>query len=117
MEVEVIEVLKGRESRRTLTIWGGNGDLCRPYISNFKKGSTWVIAFSPGSNSRGHSKESENDYTISICGEFWLPVERGRITGVIEGQYEYVRDANGNFVRNEKTISWGAFRDAFQRKN
>ena len=36
MEVELIEVYKGSESRKLVTVWGDNGILCRPYLSEFK---------------------------------------------------------------------------------
>ena len=115
MEVEVMEVLQGREDRRSIIIWGDNGDLCRPFISNYPKGSVWVIAFSPGSSSRGQREERNSDYSISICGEYWLEVDRGRVRGVIEGEKEYVKNPNGRFVRNNQVLSWGEFRNRFLR--
>ncbi|MEM6803368.1 MAG: hypothetical protein AAF696_18315 [Bacteroidota bacterium] len=117
MEVDVLEVLKGRERRKTVKVWGDNGDLCRPYLSDFPKGSTWVIAFDKGSTTRGHDDERSIDYSISICGEYWMPVERGRVKGVIEGKYEYRKVGEGKFIRNEKRISWGEFRNKFLGRN
>ncbi|MEL6250828.1 MAG: hypothetical protein AAFR87_02355 [Bacteroidota bacterium] len=115
MEVEVMEVLQGREDRKTLIIWGDDGNLCRPFISNYSKGSVWVIAFTAGSSSRGQREERNSDYSISICGEYWLEVDRGRVRGVIEGEKEYVKNQYGKFVRNNQILSWGEFRSRFLR--
>ena len=45
MEVEIIETYKGIESRKTIIVWGDPGHLCRPYLSTFKEGQYYVIAF------------------------------------------------------------------------
>jgi hypothetical protein len=78
MEIEVIETYKGTETRKTLTVWGDNGVLCRPYLSHFKVGQYYVIAFyqgSDGSKGHVHEKETPNDYVISICGDYWLKAD------------------------------------------
>jgi len=75
MEVEVIEKYKGKETRKIFTVWGDNGMLCRPYLSEFKLKHYYVIAFYPASDgSKGyvHEKERPSDYSISICGDYWL---------------------------------------------
>lgn len=68
MEVKIIEIYKGKESRHAVTVWGDNGILCRPYLSEFKEGQYYVIAFDKGGSRRGHTDEKETDYSISIWG-------------------------------------------------
>jgi len=96
MDVQVIEVIKGTEDRKTIRIWGDNGALCRPYVSGFPTGTTWLFAVSAlptktvgeqlrFSSEEGFISSSDNkEYAISICGEFWLKVRHeeaiGRIT-------------------------------------
>jgi hypothetical protein len=78
MEVEVISIYKGKEKRKILKIWGDNGNLCRPYLSQFKTGEYYIIAFTKGSDgTQGHVHDDERitDYTISICGNYWLRVD------------------------------------------
>lgn len=87
MEVEVIEVLKGKESRKTIKVWGDTGALCRPYVSQFKKRTTWVMALSVGNENWGHPKEIKTDYSISICGEYWLKVENSEVIGIINENF------------------------------
>jgi len=75
MEVEIIEICKGTETRKTVVVWGDIGNLCRPYLSRFDEGKYYVVAFDEGSDgSKGyvHKKEKTTDYTISVCGEYWL---------------------------------------------
>jgi len=96
MDVQVIEVIKGTEDRKTIRIWGDDGALCRPYVSLFPIGTTWLFAISAlptktvGEQLRLSSEEGfisssgNKEYAISVCGEFWLKVRHeeavGRIT-------------------------------------
>lgn len=78
MEVEIIKIYKGKETRKTVVVWGDNGILCRPYLSRFDVGKYYVIAFNAGSeDSEGfaHKNEKVTDYSISICGDYWLNVD------------------------------------------
>jgi hypothetical protein len=78
MEVEVIEVYKGIETRKRFTVWGDSGILCRPYLSKFTVGQHYVIAFMQGKNGKsgkGQANEKESDYFISICGDYTLKAD------------------------------------------
>lgn len=69
MEVEVLKIVKGRETRKKIMVWGDNGMLCRPYISTFKKGETYYLALG----------KEEKDYEISVCGQHWLQVTNDKV--------------------------------------
>jgi hypothetical protein len=88
MEVEIIEVLKGKESRKTVTVWGDIGNLCRPYLSEFKEGQHYMIAFNSGGFGGKHPDEKNSDYSISGCGCYWLTVdfEKSIVKGDIDSQ-------------------------------
>ena len=87
MEVEVIKVYRGNESRRTITIWGDNGSLCRPYVSEFLTGQQYLLSLNPGSDDSGNTFESVNDYSISICGEHWLLLHKsGKYRFIVTGE-------------------------------
>lgn len=94
MEVEIVEIYKGEETRKTVIVWGDIGNLCRPYLSIFKEGQYYVIAFNGGSDgSKGfaHENEKTTDYSISICGDYWLNVDKKKqiaIGSVAEKQKE-----------------------------
>lgn len=85
MEVEIIDVYKGKETRKTITVWGDIGNLCRPYLSEFKEGEYYVIAFYPGNYGGGHPEEKGSDYAINGCGAYRLTVDfvKSTVTGDI----------------------------------
>jgi len=94
MEVKVIEILKGKEERSTIRIWGDNGALCRPYVNSFPIGTRWIFAISalpeammddqsPSFWGRFFPKSSKRDYVISVCGDFWVAVRGERAVGRI----------------------------------
>lgn len=72
MEVELIDTYKGLDTRKTFTVWGDPGNLCRPYLSVFKEGHAYVIAFFPAGRNQG---EKSTDHTISSCGCYWLSAD------------------------------------------
>jgi hypothetical protein len=74
MLVEIIEVYKGREIRKTVTVWGDDGGLCRPYLNRFKLGNYYIIAFDEAGIA-GTKAEKKTDYAISICGDYWLDAD------------------------------------------
>lgn len=76
MEVEIVEVFKGAEARKKITVWGDNGMLCRPYLSKFSKGDYYIIAFNEGTEGYGHVNEKRSDYHISNCGTYWLSADK-----------------------------------------
>ena len=86
MEVEIVEVYKGKETRKSVIVWGDIGDLCRPYLSEFKEGEYYVIAFDKGSFGGGHPDEKDTDYSIGICGAYWLAVDfdKSKVSGDID---------------------------------
>ena len=70
MEVEIIKIINGEEERKSIIVWGDNGILCRPYLSKFKIDKYYAIAFDKESNN-----ENQVEYSISICGAFWLTAD------------------------------------------
>ena len=96
MEVEIVEVYKGTETRKKLVVWGDNGILCRPYLSQFDTGKYYVIAFykaSDGSKGHVHEDERPTDYAISICGDYWLKVDtdKQKAFGIVTKKQSEIR--------------------------
>lgn len=78
MEVEIIQVYHGQESRKTVAVWGDNGALCRPYLNTFNVDSYYIIAFEQGSDIteiNANKEEKKTDYSISNCGDYWLTAD------------------------------------------
>lgn len=82
MEVEIIDMYKGAETRKTVTVWGDNGYLCRPYLSQFSIGKYYVMAFYKAQDDTNVNEE-KTAYAISNCGEFWLPVNMKKQIAII----------------------------------
>ncbi|MCL3782748.1 hypothetical protein EMN47_20365 [Prolixibacteraceae bacterium JC049] len=82
MKFLIKEKLRGIESRDTITVWGDYGADCRPYISHFKPKTNWILALNK-LNVKGNE-----EYEISICGEFYVPVNDRAVRGKIFG-WEY----------------------------
>ena len=81
MEVEVIETYKGEEKRRKITIWGGDVNICRPFLTKFKEGNYYLMALSKvdkTSQEVSHEGEQSSDYTLQSCGERWLSVDNNK---------------------------------------
>ncbi len=80
MKFEIIEKFRGIESRDTIVIWGDYGADCRPYISHFKPNTEWVLGLD------NYKSKNGNDYEISNCGEFFVPIENCKAIGRIFGR-------------------------------
>ncbi len=75
MVVEVQEVYKGNVVTKRLMIRGGNGMQCRPYVTQFPIGSEWVFSLYQ------NDENWKPQLVIRACGEYWLPVVGGKVTG------------------------------------
>jgi hypothetical protein len=77
---EVLDVLKGDETRSEIKVFGDIGNLCRPYMSQFEVGKYYLIALYKIENDYTHDDhnitETTDDYQIIICGEFWLEYDQ-----------------------------------------
>jgi hypothetical protein len=73
MTVEVQEVYKGKLTSRQVVVWGDNGMLCRPYVTQFPIGTEWVFALSPDPWTK------KGELAIWVCGEYALQVQNNRV--------------------------------------
>lgn len=100
MTVEIIQKYKGTESRKTIKLWGDNGILCRPYISNFEIGKYYLIA--PNLITTDSEIGKTNDYDFFVC---W--------TDYLEVDYEN-KTAYGNYSNTRKKITLEKFEKKFE---
>jgi hypothetical protein len=81
MEVEIIDIYKGQEKRKKITIWGGDVNINRPMLHKFETGSYFVLALDKvveNSKEVSHVGEKSSDYVITNCGERWLRVDKSK---------------------------------------
>ena len=100
MKFLVLEKLRGIETKDTIIVWGDNGYECRPYIEHFEPNTEWILALDK------YNHSDSNHYEISICGEFYVPVNEGMVKGQIFGwrnkndiklySYEFIKELVSN---------------------
>lgn len=92
MDLVVSEVLRGKEYREELRIWGDTGELCRVKVEDFPVGSKWVMALQridqlPDDAFNPHTPNvsfgRQGDYSLSNCGVYWLSLHEGMASGNI----------------------------------
>jgi len=85
MEVQILQTIKGEDKRKTIRVFGDDGDLCRPYVNKFKPGETWILGLYEGTNKEGYGQKDENkdDYFVWACNNLWVPVDSGIVTGYL----------------------------------
>jgi hypothetical protein len=99
MDVEVLEVLRGRMDKGGIRIWGGDGMLCRPEVTQFPIGTEWIF----GLNGPGSKPAMTPDYAVSMCGQYWLQVVSGQVVGNIDD--EEVQNASQR-VPADEFLGW-----------
>ena len=74
IEVEIIDVYRGKEDRKNVVVWGNAGNMCRPDVSQFHQDGYYVMALDATGGNPLYD-EPDSDYALSACGEYWLSVE------------------------------------------
>lgn len=101
VDLTVGEILRGKEYRDSIRIWGKTGDLCRPDVERFPVGSEWIMAlsridevpeggFNPFQANVSFGRVA--DYSLNSCGVYWLPVKSQRVSGnILDGaRWQYL---------------------------
>ncbi|MFY8187351.1 MAG: hypothetical protein ACOVLC_05270 [Flavobacterium sp.] len=102
MKFVIKEKLRGKNTNDTITIWGDNGGLDRPYLNKFEIGSEWIFALSITQN------KGEAELSISSCGEYYVRVKKGKVIGKIYDWSWKVKDRKYDYetVKNSVLKPW-----------
>ena len=79
LDFQVRAVYQGRETPKTIRVWGDTGTLCRQYASELPDGTEWVVALYRIVPDEHRKDEKATDYQIPSCGEFSVRIEQGSI--------------------------------------
>ena len=97
MDVLVLETLAGGILDSGLEVQMRDGMHCRPLLDGFPPGGEWILALN------GPGSKPGSGWALSHCGEFWLRVDAGDVTGSIDGEQRQV-----------KRMPLGEFRNRFR---
>jgi hypothetical protein len=81
MQVEVLEVMAGQSRTKRLRVAGDNGNLCRPYVTEFPVGTEWVLGLD-----KAAEIDAGADYSINACGTYWLKVLGELVEGNVDDE-------------------------------
>lgn len=84
MTVEIIKQYKGTNHKKTIKIFGDNGILCRPYLSEFKINEYYLIA------PNALESELNNEYDFFSCRTEYLKVDIN--TNMAYGKYSLTQN-------------------------
>jgi hypothetical protein len=89
MNIKIVQVLDGSETRDTITVWGDMGMLCRHYSSMFSINDTLVFSLHNcdllgNMLGGGPQIEQTDDYHLSHCGIYYLDYSNGQVIGSID---------------------------------
>ncbi len=100
-DLVIRQILRGKEYRPEIRIWGKYQNECRPELDDFSPGSEWVLAlerieqvpedgFNPFQANVSFGRIE--DYTLSSCRVSWLRVNEDRVSGNIVSapRWQYV---------------------------
>ena len=89
IQVEIIELIKGKEKRKVFEIYGSNGVDCRDSVHQFKIGKIYIFGiFKSQKTEYSQPNEDEKDYAIWGCSEKWLEFlpKTNQVKGFIKGK-------------------------------
>jgi hypothetical protein len=100
-DLNIKEIIQGDEYREQIRIWGNKDNLCRPEAKDFLPGSQWIMALhridKPPEDAFNPFKADvsfgrQDDFSLSSCGVYWLPVKEDRVSGnILDGsRWQYV---------------------------
>ncbi len=101
VDLVVDQLLRGREYSPEIRVWMNPGTLCRPEAKEFPVDSQWVMALHrineshPGDfnpNTPNISAGRTGDFSLSICGGYWLSRKDKLVTGNLVGATRWERN-------------------------
>lgn len=94
VDLQIEQILVGKEYLPDIRIWMQTADLCRPAVEFFPVDSRWVMAlkkikedlsgsFNPNTPNISYGRLA--DYSLSKCGGYWLQLNDNLVSGNLTG--------------------------------
>lgn len=84
MVVKIEKTFRGSTPLKTLTVYGDNGGIPRPFVTQFPVGSTWLFPLVQdwiGSETVGRK---QTDYALPVCSDGGLVVLGNQLFGLVD---------------------------------
>jgi hypothetical protein len=94
IKIEVLELIRGTETRKTIEIFNTDGADCRAEISGFEKDKIYIISiYQPKRKYSKLPNETDSDYAIGACSENWLEylIDKNEVKGYITGKKRRIK--------------------------
>lgn len=106
IKVEIIELIKGKEKKKTIEIFGSDGSDCRAATHDFKKDDIYIFSLFKTIKSE-YNQPNENDYYIDGCSENILQFvpEHNEVYGVIKGKLSSGKNRKYSYEKLKSKIS------------
>lgn len=108
MKIEILELIRGTETRKIIEIFNTDGADCRASIEGFEKGKIYVMSiYQPKRTKPKLPNETDSDYAINGCSENWVEFfpETNEIFGIIKGKSYRRKTRTYSFDRLIKKIT------------
>ena len=100
IQVEIIELIKGIENRRTIEIYGSDGADCRAGVNDFEIGKIFIFSLNYTTDSFSEiPNEKDNDFILRGCSETWLEFipKSNEVHGQIKGKSHRRKSRNYSY--------------------
>ncbi|MGK0413433.1 MAG: hypothetical protein ACJA1B_001636 [Polaribacter sp.] len=94
IKIEVLELIRGTETRKIIEIFNTDGADCRAEISGFEKDKIYIISiYQPKRKYSKLPNETDSDYAIGACSENWLEylIDKNEVKGYITGKKRIIK--------------------------
>ena len=87
IDLEIIEVIKGYETRKIIRIFASNGADCRSAVREFENGKTYVLTPTLSKYSLSDMpNEKETDFFLWSCSETSIEYRDNKVYGLVKGK-------------------------------
>lgn len=106
-ELITVEIIKGREKRKIVEVFGSNGNDFKLSVSGFKKGECYIFSLhNTVELSYNLPNEGKDDYHIDGCSENYLEYfpESNEVYGYIKGRSDRKKKRKYSYEKLKKKI-------------
>ncbi len=108
IKIEIVEIIKGKEKRKIIEIFGSNGNDLKSGVSRFEKGKFYIFSLHKTIPSEYNLPyEEKDDFHIDGCSENYLEYfpESNQVYGYIKGKSNRKKKRKYSYKKLKKKIT------------